>query len=126
VARDTSLEAEAWRTPPSANAMEPSPVDGTPVVKSAAARNTAWVLVGSILVGCVVVALGIVLGQWPTALVGAAIAVIAGILAFALPRAGKSAPISLGVEYPAHTIGPRGDDGAHVPPIDTHPHGTPS
>ena len=114
--------ARAWPSPPSANAMEVDE-DGVWVVRSRSARRAAWVLVAGILVGCNVVAVGIVLGQWPVAVLGAAAVLIAGVLAFVLPRAGKCAPISMGVQYPPHTVGPRGDDGTHTTPIDTHPNG---
>lgn len=90
-------------------------------MKSRSSAWTAWALVASILAGCVVVAVGVILGRWPVAVVGAAVAVAAGTLAVVLPRLGRSAPISMGVQYPSHTVGPRGDDGAHTTPIDTEP-----
>ena len=63
-------------------------------------RTSPWVVVAVFLLGAVLVGLAIVAGSLSLGITGAVLVVAASVAGFVLPRAGLSAPLSLGVNYP--------------------------
>ena len=82
----------------------------------------AWVAVGVLIAGALIVAGGIVATSWPVAIVGAAVIVLCLITTAIVHHLAGGAPVSFGEEYPATTSGPRATrDGDSRPPINTDP-----
>lgn len=80
----------------------------------------AWITVGALIAGAVLIAVSIVAGSLPTAVVGIAV-VVATLVAYGvLSRKNAVAPVSFEEEFPTDTPDPRGtDDGRSAPPIAT-------
>lgn len=82
----------------------------------------AWTTVGAFVVGALLIAVAVITGNLPTALVGAAVVVATLIAYIVLSRRDAVAPVSFDGEFPANTPGPRGTrNGRSAPPIATNP-----
>lgn len=75
-------------------------------------RTLPWILAGAFLAYAVVTVVAFVMGSLPIALMGAALAVIAGLALVVAPRLGLSAPVSFAEDVPNTTRGPKGTDHA--------------
>jgi hypothetical protein len=86
-------------------------------------RNAVpWVVVGVILAGVIIAALGLMALRPVVIIAGAAVVAAGLLLAVALPKTGLSHPVSFAADAPSQTPGPRAtDDGRPRPPIDTDP-----
>jgi Flp pilus assembly protein TadB len=85
-------------------------------------KTVPWLIVGILIAGAVLLAVGVVAGSRTLIVTGIAVVALCLLAASVLRRRGVSGPISFAEEFPETTVGPRATtDGDSTPPLDTDP-----